>query len=408
MIMRTIIGIDVSKNKANIAVATDLVVVKELVISLDALGFNELKHVVLQFGGNSEIVFEATGVYSRRLEYFLQQEGLNYHILNPLTAKNRIATGSRLRKNDERDARRLAVTEFTEHLEPYLLAYKQDPIYHELTDMNRYYDQLNEDKKRARNRAHRVLQLVFASFGEAKIGFDFDTKCAWQLLVLFPHAQIIREIGDLNELETRILAAHFKGIGPKRAHDAARKLWKLAAKNGDAVPLSSDNTRQMKALAEQVLALETAQDQQVLRMMELGKFLPEYELLQTIPGIGSSTAIRLISELGDMRRFNTRQQLNSYVGIDTTEVDSGDHQSARHITKHGNPHARRILYWTVILMINPKMGNNHIRDAYQKRREASSSKKKLIVRQMDRLIKTILYLIKTNQPYSYELAPQSK
>ncbi|MBP5841418.1 transposase [Lactiplantibacillus plantarum] len=182
MIMRTIIGIDVSKNKANIAVATGLVVVKELVISLDTLGFNELKHVVLQFGGNSEIVFEATGVYSRRLEYFLQQEGLNYHILNPLTAKNRIATGSRLRKNDERDARRLAVTEFTEHLEPYLLAYKQDPIYRELTDMNHYYDQLNEDKKRARNRAHRVLQLVFASFGEAKIGFDFDNKCAGQLL----------------------------------------------------------------------------------------------------------------------------------------------------------------------------------------------------------------------------------
>ncbi|ERO40714.1 IS110 family transposase [Lactiplantibacillus plantarum] len=197
-------------------------------------------------------------------------------------------------------------------------------------------------------------------------------------------------------------------MGSRRVHDAARKLWKLAANNGDAVPVKSDNTRQMKALAEQVLALEAAQDQQVLCMMELGKSLPEYELLQTIPGIGGSAVIRLISELGDMRRFNTRQQLNSYVGIDTTEVDSGDHQSIRHITKHGNPHARRISYWTVVLMINPKMGNNHIRDAYEKRREASSSKKKLIVRQMDRLIKTILYLIKTNQPYSYELAPQSK
>ena len=408
MIMRTIIGIDVSKNKANIAVATDLLVVKELVISLDALGFNELKHVVLEFGGSPEIVFEATGVYSRRLEYFLQQEGLNYHILNPLVAKNRIATGSRLRKNDKRDARRLAITEFTEQLEPYLLTYKQDPIYRELTDMNRYYDQLNEDKKRARNRAHRVLHLVFASFGASKGGFDFDSKLAWELLTLFPHANIVREIGDLNELENRILAAHFKGVGPKRAHDCARKLWKLAAQNGDAVPVTSDNTRQMKFLAEQVLALRAAQDRKVLRMMDLGKSLPEYELLQTIPGIGSSTAIRLISELGDMRRFNTRQQLNSYVGIDTTEVDSGDHQSARHITKHGNPHARRILYWTVILMINPQMRNNHIRDAYEKRREASSSKKKLIVRQMDRLIKTILYLIKTNQPYSYELAPQSK
>jgi len=406
--MRTVIGIDVSKNKANIAVTTDLIVVKESAISLDMLGFNELKHVVLQFGGNPEIVFEATGVYSRRLEYFLQREHLNYHILNPLTAKNRIATGSRLRKNDKRDAQRLAITEFTEQLEPYLLAYKQDPIYRELTDMNRYYDQLNEDKKRARNRAHRVLQLVFASFGATKDGFDFDNKLSWELLTIFPHAQLVRDIGDLNELESQILSAHFKGVGSKRAHDSARKLWKLAAKNGDAVSVNSDNTRQMKALAEQVLALEVKQNQQVSRMIELGKSLPELSLLQTIPGIGSSTAIRLISELGDLRRFHTRQQLNSYVGIDTTEVDSGDHQSARHITKHGNPHARRILYWTVILMINPQMDNNHIRDAYQKRREASSSKKKLIVRQMDHLIKTILYLIKTNQPYSYELSPHSK
>lgn len=164
------------------------------------------------------------GVYSRRLEYFLQQEGLNYHILNPLVAKNRITTGSRLRKNDKRDARRLAVTEFMEHQKPYLLAYKQDRIYRELTDMNRYYDQLNEDKKRARNRAHRVLQLVFASFGASKGGFDFDTKLSWELLVLFPHANIVREIGDLNELENQILAAHFQGVGPKRVHDGTRKV----------------------------------------------------------------------------------------------------------------------------------------------------------------------------------------
>lgn len=77
-------------------------------------------------------------------------------------------------------------------------------------------------------------------------------------MVLFSHAQIVRDIGDLNELESQILAAHFKGMGPSRVHDVARKLWKLAAKNGDAVPVNSDNTRQMKALAEQVLALEAA------------------------------------------------------------------------------------------------------------------------------------------------------
>ena len=404
---RTIIGIDISKNKLNVAITRDLQVIQEFVVPSDLIGLGQLKRTMMACDSTPEIVFEATGVYSRRLEYFLQQNHLDYHILNPLAAKNRIATGTRARKNDKRDAQRLAISEYTEQLEAFALTYKQDPIYRELTDMNRFYDQLNEDKKRARNRAHRVLQLTFASFSESKDGFNFDNKISWKMLALFPHAQLVRNISDLNELQDKILAAHFKGISPKRAHEYAHKLWKLAAKNADGSPVTSDNTRQTKTLAEQVLALMEQEEDQVKRMTELGKCLPEYTLLQTIPGFGASTTIRLISELGDIRRFKTRQQLNSFIGIDLTEMDSGDHQSVRHITKHGNPHARRILYWTIILMINPKMADSHIRDGYQKRR-GDGPKKPLIVKEMDHLIKTILYLVKTNQPYSYELAPQRK
>jgi len=403
--MRTIIGIDVSKNKANVAVATDLRVISEFKISTDILGFTKLSQTILSCNNAPEIVFEATGVYSRRLENYLRQRHLNYHILNPLTAKNRISTGSRLRKNDRRDARRLAITEFTEETTPYLLAYQQDPVYRELMDMNRYYDQLNEDKKRARNRAHRVLQLTFASFTDSKDGFDLDNQAPWKLLTLFPHAQCVREIEDLNELEAKILASHFKGIGPKTSHKYACQLWKVAAKNGDAVAVTSDNVRQLQELAVTVLTLAQRQDQQIKRMMTLGTNLQEFSILKSIPGIGTSSALRLIGELGDIRRFETRQQLNSFIGIDLTEIDSGDYKSPRHITKHGNPHARRILYWTIVLMIGAKAKNNHIRDDYQKRRQVGS-KKSLIVKEIDHLIKTILYLVKTNQPYAYELAPQ--
>lgn len=56
-------------------------------------------------------------------------------------------------------------------------------------------------------------------------------------------------------------------------------------------------------------------------------------------------------------------------------------------------------------MIGAKTKNNHIRDDYQKRQQVGS-KKSLIVKEIDHLIKTILYLVKTNQPYAYELAPQ--
>ena len=88
--MRTIIGLDISKNKANAAVVQDLQVVEEFQFATDVIGLRDLKQLIVALGGNVEIVFEATGVYSRRVEYFFQQNNLMYHILNPSTAKNRI------------------------------------------------------------------------------------------------------------------------------------------------------------------------------------------------------------------------------------------------------------------------------------------------------------------------------
>lgn len=56
-------------------------------------------------------------------------------------------------------------------------------------------------------------------------------------------------------------------------------------------------------------------------------------------------------------------------------------------------------------MIDAKAKNNHIRDGYQKRQHVGW-KKSLIVKEIDHLIKTVLYLVKTNQSYAYELARQ--
>ncbi|MDQ2158696.1 IS110 family transposase, partial [Weissella cibaria] len=55
-------------------------------------------------------------------------------------------------------------------------------------------------------------------------------------------------------------------------------------------------------------------------------------------------------------------------------------------------------------MVNSTAQPNHIRDRYEKKRATATRKKPLLVSSMDRLIKTIHYLINTNQFYSYELA----
>jgi transposase len=60
-------------------------------------------------------------------------------------------------------------------------------------------------------------------------------------------------------------------------------------------------------------------------------------------GIGLRTALGLLAELGDFRRFGSARELMSYLGLTVSEYSSGDRQHRGHLTKTGNRHARRLL-----------------------------------------------------------------
>jgi transposase len=60
-------------------------------------------------------------------------------------------------------------------------------------------------------------------------------------------------------------------------------------------------------------------------------------------GISSRTALGLLSEIGDFKRFAHPREPASYVGITPSEYSSGEQQHRGHITKAGNRHARRLL-----------------------------------------------------------------
>jgi transposase len=60
-------------------------------------------------------------------------------------------------------------------------------------------------------------------------------------------------------------------------------------------------------------------------------------------GISTRTALGLIAEIGDFRRFAHPRELASYLGITPSEYSSGNQQHRGHITKAGNRHARRLL-----------------------------------------------------------------
>jgi transposase len=60
-------------------------------------------------------------------------------------------------------------------------------------------------------------------------------------------------------------------------------------------------------------------------------------------GIATRTALELLAEIGDFRRFASPRELMSYLGLTPCEYSSGAQQHRGHITKAGNTHARRLL-----------------------------------------------------------------
>jgi transposase len=60
-------------------------------------------------------------------------------------------------------------------------------------------------------------------------------------------------------------------------------------------------------------------------------------------GIAVHTALGLLAEIGDFRRFSHPRELMSYLGLVPSEYSSGDQQHRGHITKTGNRHARRLV-----------------------------------------------------------------
>lgn len=81
----------------------------------------------------------------------------------------------------------------------------------------------------------------------------------------------------------------------------------------------------------------------VYQMVELSEGQKEYHVFRSIPGIGDTTACRLIGKLGDIQRFKNAKQVNAYEGIDIMRYQSGNTQYRDRINKRGNKHLRKIL-----------------------------------------------------------------
>jgi transposase len=82
----------------------------------------------------------------------------------------------------------------------------------------------------------------------------------------------------------------------------------------------------------------------VLReLSRLEKYKARYELLTSIPGIGTVTAMCILVEIYDFNRFKNERQFASYLGLIPTCHNSGDKVSNGEMTVRGNKEIQTML-----------------------------------------------------------------
>ena len=396
--MRAVFGIDVSKTSSEVAILVNGEKVHGYTILNDAIGFNRLLGD-LKTVHNPEIIFEATGVYSRRLQAFLEEYGYAYTRLNPLEAKKQLDS-LRVRKTDKIDAEKLAKSQLVHNRKP---TYVQEEVHQHLRDLSRFYQNMTEDLVRTKNRLHKVLQVTFPEL-ENLLSTPTGEQY-WNLVMAFPCNEFVLSLSQSNLCEI-IRQSTSKRISEKRIAYLTDKLIKLAKQSFCAVKKTSPMLEEVRYYAQELLRLSEHRQVVLDDMVALAQPLPEYDILRSIPGIAETTATSIIGELGDIRRFQSTNQINAFIGIDLKHYESGNFLAKEHITKRGNPYARKILFKCIHNIASASHTNPcHIANFYEKRKRQSTiaSTKPHTIASIHRLIRTMYYLITHNKLYDYSL-----
>lgn len=123
----------------------------------------------------------------------------------------------------------------------------------------------------------------------------------------------------------------------------------------------------------------------------------DIDLITTIPGLGRTTAAKVIGHLGDIRRFDSAKALAAYVGVTPRQRSSGSSVRGRTMmSRMGNVHLRSALYMPSIVA----RAHNPLLNAFAARLAATGmSKMAVIGAVMRKLVHQIYGVIRSGKAF---------
>ena len=340
--MRTVLSIDVAKNKSMIMLMNNngeiLIDSKEIKHNVEE--FEKVKEEIEKINPENLTVFmESTGIYHLPVERYFKENNFNTLVINSLTTKNNYDT-IRKTKTDKKDCYRLAKLFFVNEVEYHDLS--KNDLYANLKAMTRQYFYLTQVNVSCKNRYKRLINICFPEFEEVFKSSRIYEETALNFIKVFPHAYIIKE--------KRIDALYNNLYKTNSRHDyyykrLAQQIKDIAMNSYPGVDKEHADVKNLSDMAgilqENIKALNEIKE----KMIETAKQSPYFKIINSFYGIGEVLAAELLGEIGDVTRFDNHKQLIAFCGLDPTIIQSGKSINVHGaISKRGDKYVRWILF----------------------------------------------------------------
>jgi Transposase and inactivated derivatives len=374
------IGIDIGKfNHCACVVNSDTgqLLVRPFFFKNNLQGFNLLLSAVNSFS-SVLIGLEDTGHYGDNLIFFLLKNNLSVALINPIATDLKRKSKLKSSKNDKLDC--LLITKVLLDKDDYRLVSLNHYHLRQLKQLTRHHHDLKEDLNVYKNRLQKNIDLVFPEFNslfKSKYGIVY-----MRVLKLYSSANIIANT------DIRLLRKSFNISDSGRRVSLSAETLKVSAFNsvGETNPTIEI---EIKHLISMIELLESHINEIDTKIEEFSHQLNSPII--SIPGISHFSGMAILSEYGDILRFDSAAKLVSFAGVNPYEFQSGSFKASHtSITKKGSSYLRKTLYQIALPIIK---ANPVFHSYYSLKRSQGKSHRCALGHVVRKLLRVIFHLL---------------
>ena len=331
-------GIDIAKYKheASVIDTNGKAMLDSISFTNDKQGCEKILAVFQKFEispADVIIGMEATGHYWLSVYAFFLELGYNVKVINPIQSEAFRKMYIRQTKNDSKDSfiiaqiMRFGQYSATSLSEENIIALRQ---------LSRYRLALVDACGDCKRRVIALLDQVFPEYDN--LFSDTFGSSSTELLLNCPTPE------DMLAISTRKLTNILNKASRGRLGKEKAEEIKAAAEGTFGIAFAKDAFAfQIKQLIQQIVFTEKQLSELEEQIADLLHKTNQY--ITTITGIGDVLGAIIVSEIGDINRFERPNQLVAFAGLDVTVKQSGEFSGSKNkISKRGSPYLRRAIW----------------------------------------------------------------